>query len=455
MLGMQDITSGLDAMLLAVSGPQQGRSFARVTIDSRQVQADDLFIALPGEWHNGHDFLPDAVARGATGVIVQQLPSSLSPNTTVFHVRNSVTALQALAAYWRAKHRLKVIGITGSVGKTTCKELTAAVLARAYAVLKSEANLNTEIGLPLALLQLRPDHQRAVLEMGMYGPGEIRLLCQIARPQMGVVTNIGPVHMERLGSLEAIAAAKAELVESLPADGIAFLNYDDPLVAAMAQRTAARVISFGTSPECHVRGAILASAGLQGITLRLTCGDESVDVATPLPGRHNLYNALAAAAVGLADGLSLPETARALETAEVPLRLRTLAGPHGSTILDDTYNASPASMLAALDLLAELPGRHLALLGDMLELGPFEEEGHRLVGQRAAHVLHALYVVGQRGRIIGKAAAQEAGHGEVRFLPSKDEAASILRQTLGQGDHLLVKASRALALETVIEELTA
>ena len=288
----------------------------------------------------------------------------------------------------------------------------------------------------------------------MYGPGEIRLLCQIARPQMGVVTNVGPIHMERLGSLETIAAAKAELIESLPPDGVAFLNGDDPLVAGMAQRTAARVVYFGTSEKCDVRGAVLSSAGLQGVTLRLTCGDESVDVATSLPGRHNLRHVLAAAAVGLADSLSLQQVASALEKADVPLRLRTLAGPNGSTIIDDSYNASPASMLAALDLLAELPGRHLALLGDMLELGAFEEEGHRLVGQRAADILDALYVAGPRGQLIGEA-AQEAGRTEVHFLRSKEEAAVALRKALGRGDHLLVKASRALALETVVEELTA
>jgi len=454
MLGMQDITSGLGPMLLAVDGPRQGPPFARVTIDSRQVQADDLFVALPGERRNGHDFIHDAVAGGATGVIVERPPSGLSSGVTVFQVHDSLAALQALATHWRAKHDLKVIGVTGSLGKTTCKELIATVLGSAFAVLKSEANLNTEIGLPLSLLQLRPEHQRAVLEMGMYGPGEIRLLCQIARPQMGVVTNVGPIHMERLGSLETIAAAKAELIESLPPDGVAFLNGDDPLVAGMAQRTAARVVYFGTSEKCDVRGAVLSSAGLQGVTLRLTCGDESVDVATSLPGRHNLRHVLAAAAVGLADSLSLQQVASALEKADVPIRLRTLAGPNGSTIIDDSYNASPASMLAALDLLAELPGRHLALLGDMLELGAFEEEGHRLVGQRAADILDALYVAGPRGHLIGEA-AQEAGRTEVHFLRSKEEAAVALRKALGRGDHLLVKASRALALETVVEELTA
>jgi UDP-N-acetylmuramoyl-tripeptide--D-alanyl-D-alanine ligase len=439
-------------MLQAINGPQQGRPFARVTIDSRQAQADDLFVALPGERHNGHDFIAHAVAGGATGVLAEHLPTGLPPDVTLFRVDNSLAALQALAAYWRARHELKVIGITGSLGKTTCKELTAAVLASRFAVLKSEANLNTEIGLPITLLQLHPDHQRAVLEMGMYGPGEIRLLCRIAQPQMGVVTNVGPIHMERLGSLDAIALAKAELVESLPPEGTAFLNGDDPLVAAMAQRSAARIVTFGATQECDIRGSVVASAGLGGVTYRLTTDDESVDVATALPGRHNLHNVLAAAAVGLADGLPLRQVAVALENADVPLRLRTVAGPNGSTIIDDTYNASPASMLAALDLLAELPGRHLALLGDMLELGAYEEEAHRLVGQRAARDLHALYVVGQHGQLIGQA-AQEAGQHEVHFLRSREEAAAILRKALGRGDHLLVKASRALALETVVEEL--
>jgi UDP-N-acetylmuramoyl-tripeptide--D-alanyl-D-alanine ligase len=453
MLGMQDITSGLGAMLQAIDGPRQGRPFARVTIDSRQAQADDLFVALPGEHHNGHDFIAHAVAAGATGVLAEHLPSGLSPDVTVFQVSDSLAALQALAAHWRARHDVKVVGITGSVGKTTCKELTAAVLGKRFAVLKSEANLNTEIGLPLTLLQLRPDHQRAVLEMGMYGPGEIRLLCRIARPQMGVVTNVGPIHMERLGSLGAIAAAKAELVESLPPEGIAFLNGDDPLVAAMAKGAAARVITFGGSEECDIQGSVLASAGLAGVTYRLSHGNETVDVATGLAGRHNLPNVLAAAAVGLADGLTLRQVAEALHKAEVPLRLRILPGPDGSTIIDDSYNASPASMLAALDLLEELPGRHLALLGDMLELGPYEEEGHRLVGQRASHGLDELYVVGERGQVIGHA-AQQAGQSDVHFLRSKDEAPAVLRHALRRGDYLLIKASRGLALETVVQELT-
>ena len=453
MLTAQDITAALDPLLNLVIRAIGRQSFSGVAIDSRQVQPGDLFIALPGEHRHGREFIPDAISRGAAGVIAEKQPRDLPHDVCFFQVDNTLAALQRLAAYWRGKYRVKVVGITGSVGKTTCKELTAAVLSSGYQVLKSEANLNTEIGLPLTLLQLRPEHEQVVLEMGMYGLGDIRLLCQMARPQIGVVTNVGPVHLERLGTLEAIAQAKAELVESLPVDGWAVLNGDDPLVAAMAERTSARVALFGESPQCSVRGTVLSTSGLEGISFRLTCDDESVDVSAPLPGRHNLYNALAAATVGLADGLSLQEVAAALAAADVLLRLRVLSGPQGSTILDDTYNASPASMLAALDLLAELPGRHLALLGDMLELGTFEEEGHCLVGERAARTTDILYTVGERGRIIGEA-AQAAGHQDVRFLASKEAAAAAIRETLSEGDHLLVKASRAMALETVIEELT-
>jgi UDP-N-acetylmuramoyl-tripeptide--D-alanyl-D-alanine ligase len=453
MLTIQDITTALDPLLNLVIRAIGRQSFSGVAIDSRQVQPGDLFIALPGEHRHGREFIPDAISRGAAGVIAEKQPSDLPHDVSFFQVDDTLVALQRLAAYWRGKYRVKVVGVTGSVGKTTCKELTAAVLSSGYQVLKSEANLNTEIGLPLTLLQLRPEHEQVVLEMGMYGLGDIRLLCQMARPQIGVVTNVGPVHLERLGTLEAIAQAKAELVESLPVDGWAVLNGDDPLVAAMAERTSARVALFGESPQCSVRGTVLSTSGLEGISFRLTCDDESVDVSAPLPGRHNLYNALAAATVGLADGLSLQEVAAALAAADVLLRLRVLSGPKDSTILDDTYNASPASMLAALDLLDELPGRHLALLGDMLELGTFEEEGHCLVGERAARTTDTLYTVGERGRIIGEA-AQAAGHQDVRFLASKEAAAAAIRETLSEGDHLLVKASRAMALETVIEELT-
>ncbi len=351
---MVDVWEGTKGTLVAGRSPADA-AFARGIIDSREARAGDLFFALRGERHDGHDFVPAALAAGASGAVVER-PVDAPANAALFHVSSSLDALQRLASYWRGRHDINVTAVTGSVGKTTCKELIAAVLASRFRVLKSEANLNTEIGIPLALLQLAPEHQRAVLEFGMYAPGDIALLARIAAPKIGVVTNIGPVHLERLGSIGAIAAAKAELVEALPPDGLAVLNGDDSRTSALAQRTHARVVLYGLSEQCHVRASDIVSRGLDGIAFRLSCDANAVNVACPLPGKHHVYPALAAAAVAIEEGMTLPEIAEALAAARPDLRLRVLAGPNGSTIIDDSYNASPASMLAALDLLdAHLP----------------------------------------------------------------------------------------------------
>jgi UDP-N-acetylmuramoyl-tripeptide--D-alanyl-D-alanine ligase len=453
MLAVDTVVQGTAELLVAGRGPGD-RLFSRAVIDSRGVQPGDLFFALRGEHHDGHDFVEDALARGAAGLVVER-PLEAPPEVAVFQVSDSLSALQRLAAHWRARHDVDVVGVTGSVGKTTCKELIAAVLGARWRVLKSPANLNTEIGLPLTLLGLTPEHERAVLEMAMYGPGEIDLLCRIAQPRIGVVTNVGPVHLERLGSMAAIAAAKGELVEALPSDGVAVLNGDDATVAAMASRTKARVLLYGQSSQCHIRGSDLASHGLDGISFRLTYeGSRPRRLEAHLPGRHHLYPALAAAAVALAEGMTLAEAASALEDARPELRLRVLTTPNGATILDDSYNASPQSVSAALDLLTELPGRRIALLGEMRELGAAEEEGHRQVGQHAAVCADLILVVGERARPLYEA-ARATGPAEVRFLALAEEAASILRDELQPGDYLLVKASRAVTLETVVDALVA
>lgn len=448
MITAAEVARSLKPILLE-SRPGRARSFRRAATDSRRVGRGDLFVAVCGEQEDGHAFVQKATARGAAGVLVQQMPEALPDGVAAYVVPDTLAALQRLAAARRERIPVQVIAVTGSVGKTTTKEITAAVLGTQYRVLKNEANYNSEIGLPLTLLDLRPRHERAVLEMGMYALGEIRLLCQIARPRVGIVTNVGPSHLERLGSLEAIADAKAELVESLPPDGVAILNGDDPRVAAMAKRTSARALLYGTSAGCDVRGLDLDSRGLEGIAFTLECGGRGTRVQTHLPGRHILHNALAAAAAGLAEGLALDEVVSALAVAQVPLRLSVHRARCGATILDDTYNASPSSMMAALDLLAELPGRRIAVLGDMRELGALEEEGHRSVGERAAEVAQLIYVVGDLGRLTGEA-ARLAGHDGVSFWSSKEEAAQDLRQRLEPGDVVLLKASRAMALETTL-----
>ncbi len=451
MIAVTEIIESLGSMLLE-RRPGQSTRFRRVVIDSRQAGTGDLFVALQGEHRDGHEFALDAIARGARGLLVRGVPSGAPGDVAVFAVSDTLAALQRLAAGRVERRRVKVVGVTGSVGKTTTKEITAAVLATHYRVLKNEANYNNEIGLPLTLLDLTNRHKRAVLEMAMRAAGEIRALCEIARPEMGVVTNVGPSHLERLGSLEAIAAAKAELPESLPPHGFAVLNADDPLALAMASRSRARPLFYGVSPQADVRATEIASRGLEGVAFRLHWGGESARVKTILPGRHIVSSALAAAAVALADGMSLSNVASALGRARVPLRLQVHSGRGGCTILDDTYNASPSSMAAALDLLAEIPGRRIAVLGDMKELGPAEREGHLAVGRRAAETADVIYVVGELGGIIAEG-AREAGHRATHQWPTKEAMGKSLAADLQAGDVVLLKASRALAFETLLEML--
>jgi UDP-N-acetylmuramoyl-tripeptide--D-alanyl-D-alanine ligase len=451
MIRVNELVESLGPLLLRAIG-EAPVGFRHVVIDSRETRAGDLFVALPGEHKDGHDFIDDALRRGAGGLLIQRLPASLPNGTAAYVVDDALAALQRIAAGHRASLPVEVIGVTGSVGKTTTKELAAFILGQRYRVLKNDANYNNEIGLPLTLLKMTSKHERAVLEMGMFAPGEIRLLCELARPRVGVVTNVGPVHLERLGSIEAIASAKAELVEALPADGFALLNGDDPRVRAMAKKTKAQVVLFGTSDDCDVRGSDLESKGLEGISFLLGYRGENLRVKTRLPGRHLLPNALGAAAAALVEGMGFDEVAQALSVARIPLRLHVYRGRNDSTILDDTYNASPASMLAALELLADLPGRRIAVLGDMRELGVEEQEGHRVVGREAARVAQVIYAVGELGHLIGEE-AQRMGHPAVSLWESKEEAAQRLASELRVGDVVLLKASRAMALETILPEL--
>jgi UDP-N-acetylmuramoyl-tripeptide--D-alanyl-D-alanine ligase len=451
MIGTPEIVESLGSLLRETRAAGNER-FRRVVIDSRACGRGDLFVALRGERSDGQLYAVDAAGRGARGLLVRERPEGLPDGVAVFVVDDTLAALQRLAAGRRNRRHAKVIGITGSVGKTTTKEITAAVLGARYPVLKNEANYNNEIGLPLTLLQLTNRHRRAVLEMGMYAQGEIRTLCEIARPEVGVVTNIGPSHLERLGSLEAIAAAKSELPESLPPQGFAIFNADDPLVLAMADRTRAHPLTYGMASEADVRASDVESRGLAGVSFRLHWRRESADVRTALPGRHIVPNALAAAAVALADGMALPDVARALDSARVPLRLQVYRGRGGCTILDDTYNASPASMAAALDLLAEIPGRRIAVLGDMRELGPEEREGHLAVGRRAAETADVIHAVGPLGELVVEA-ARAGGHRAAYHHDTKEDAAVALIADLRRDDVVLLKASRAMAFETLLDEL--
>jgi len=457
MLSLKDVVEGLGEQLLTPRFSLPASTlFKNVVIDSRQVEPGDLFVALHGEKRDGHDFIEHAIERGAIGVLAEKMAASTSEHSSesvvFFLVHDTLASLQTIASHWRRQHSVEVVGVTGSVGKTTTKEAVAAVLATRYSVLKSEGNLNNEIGLPLTLLQLGRHHQKAVLEMAMYALGEIKALCDIALPKIGVVTNVGPTHLERLGSLERIAQAKAELVESLPPDGTAILNGDDPTVRAMRELTQAQVLLYGLDPTFDVWASDVDSKGLEGIRFRLHRRERSASVDIPLLGRHSVHNALPAAAVAFAQGLNLEEVVEGLHHLSSMPRLTIKRGMKGCTIIDDSYNASPASTLAALDLLSELKGRKIAVLGDMMELGSFEIEGHRQVGCRAAEVVDKLIVVGERARMIGGEALR-CGLKKVHFLNSKDEAAERLQEFLGPGDCVLVKGSRGMAMEQIVERI--
>jgi UDP-N-acetylmuramoyl-tripeptide--D-alanyl-D-alanine ligase len=446
--------------LAALTGGQLVARSARpvrgAAVDSREVRDGGLFVALPGERTDGHRFLADAVAHGASALIVTRPvdePSALG-DVTIVRVADGLAALHALATAWRARFEPLVVGVTGSIAKTSTKEAIATVLGRRYRTLRNEGNLNNEIGLPLTVLALGPEHEAAVLEMGMYVGGEIRDLARIARPSIGVVTAVQGVHLSRIGSLDAVEDAKAELVEALPAGGAAILAADDPRVRRMAARTAARTLLYGFARDADVAAARVESAGFAGMRFTLRTGGASRPVAIPGLGRMAVHNALAAAAVGVAAGLSLEEIDAGLALGWTAPHRTELVAAGAISIVDDTYNASPGSVTAALEMLAGLPGRRVAVLGEMLELGESAEAGHRAVGEVAARIAALLVVVGAGAAGIAEG-ARSAGMelGDVVVVPDRDVALERLRARLGPGDVVLVKASRGVALEVLVDAL--
>jgi len=433
-------------------------SFGQVRIDSRAIEPGDLFVAVRGEVQDGQRFVPDALARGARGAIVQHgCAAEFVPSSAVLiEVAEPLTALGALAAHWHAKYPIPVIGITGSIGKSSTKELLSGVLGTRRRVLKSPKSYNNEYGLPLSVLLIGPDTDIAVLEMGTFGPGELASLAAIAHPSIAVVTNVGHTHLERMGSQDGIARAKGELVAALPPEGTAILNGDDHRVRAMAALTTARAITYGYGDACDLRASAVTDHGLAGLSFTLTWGTEAVALDhAPLLGVHSVYTALAAAAAALAVGLTLEEVAAGLRQAHAATRLVLTPAINGATIIDDSYNSAPASALAALGILAQTPAkRRLAVLGDMLELGSYETEGHRLVGREVARVADVLLTIGPRARLIA-AAAREYGLGaeQIRQFAHKDAVTQTLREELREGDAVLIKGSRGLALEDVVAAL--
>jgi len=435
-----------------------------LAVDSRAVEPSGAFLALPGERVDGHDFLQDALAAGARLLIVTRPAAELSEvivaaarkGSSVLRADDAVTALQDIASWHRSRLRCSVIGVTGSSGKTTTKDFMTAVLSTTMRTVSTTGNRNNEIGVPLTILEAGSECDALVVEMGMRGSGQIARLCEIARPRFGLVTNVGTTHIELLGSQEAVATAKGELVAAIPEDGAVFLNGDDAFSSRLSPLSKAPVVTYGLSDasDVHARAVVLDDLSRASFVLASRQGD--VGVTLPVPGRHNVYNALAAASVALTLAVPLEAIAAGLATAPTSaMRMETFLSASGITVINDAYNANPSSMAAAVDTLAAISsqGQRVAVLGDMAELGSLSELAHFHLGEHVARSgVDVLVTVGERARRIAEGArAQGMDAARVRPCATVGEAVEVLDDVLNAGDTLLVKASRVMGLEAVVE----
>ena len=422
--------------------------------DSRAVQSGDLFTAFPGEQVDGNHFVADALANGAVAAICERVPQGDFRDKTLVVAPDATRAVGELANAWRRECNPRVVGITGTVGKTTAKDLTAAAVGAGFKTHKSAGNFNSREGLPLALMSLRRDHQVSVLELAMDSLGEILYLCEIADPQIGVVLNVGLTHIEKLGTIDAIQREKLTLPRYLPESGTAILNADDPRVGPAVSDLRCNVIRFGIGPAATLKITNSVNHGLFGVSFNASFEGQTVEVDSPLPGEHTVAAALAALGVCLSLGMSLEQAASAVSASDEPGRSHIFTGRAGATIIDDRYNSSPASLAGALAMLGALPGRRIALLGRMAELGEFELREHQFAGGIAAENTDLLVTAGETCRILAQS-AREAGMDAVHWFAEKDEAAAFVAALLAEGDFVLVKASRGEAFETILPLLGA
>ena len=427
--------------------------FTGGAFDSRLVAGGECFFALRDQ-RDGHDFVADALARGAAAAVVERIVPGLPDDAVLIQVASTLHALGAVALSVRTDHPIPAVAITGSVGTTTTKEATAAALGARYRVLRTLASHNNEIGVPLTFLRQEPTHEVAVIELGFYVPGEIADLSKLVRQRVGIVTTIPeiPVHFARTPNIEAIISGKAELIEALPADGVALLNADDPRVLGMAARTKARVVLYGESADAAIRATDVREEGLDGTRFVVHALGQTAEANLPLPGRHLLTSALAAIGAAVELGVPLGEAVIGLGTLERPAHRMSVRRAGSLTVIDDSYNSSPAAVAAALAVLRTVRGRRIAVLGDMLELGTLSVGAHEAVGVDVAKSADALVAVGELAATIA-AAAERHGLRDVHRAADGGEALVRLRQLLRPGDTVLVKGSRGLALDQLADAL--
>jgi UDP-N-acetylmuramoyl-tripeptide--D-alanyl-D-alanine ligase len=439
------------------------RRFAKVCIDSREVSIRDLFVAIIGDVHDGHSFLNDVTAQGIQGLVVARDKANALPvanweksNHVCVVVDDTTRALGDLAAFHRNRMPAAVVAITGSNGKTTTRKLTAGVAGRKFNTLTAIGNYNNQIGMPLTLLNLQSAHQWAVLELGTNQPGEIARLAEICKPDIGVITNIGPAHLEGLGTLDGVMHEKGSLLAHLKTDGSAVLNADDVRVLKISQNTDRNALLFGLSPEAQIR-ARSEKEKASGVGFVLDLPGESIAVDLPLHGLFMVSNALAAAAVGYLMGLTLAEIKAGLEKSDAaPGRMNIFSTPDGIHIIDDTYNANPDSMRAAFATLTSLRAnsRGIAVLGDMLELGEQAKFLHQKIGAlAAASGIARIYATGNYAQAITAGACKTRMKPQETFAGTRDEILKDLKDQLKSGDWILIKGSRGMAMEKIITGL--
>jgi len=438
------------------AGIAENTMITGVSTDSRKIKPGDLFIPLIGENFDGHDFIRSAFENGAAASLTQK-ENIHFPGKTVIVVNDTLIALQNLAAWYRSSFSIPFIGITGSVGKTSTKEMVACALSGRYNVLKNEGNLNNEIGVPLTIFRLEPEHEAAVVEMGMSAFGEIRALTNIVRPGVGIITNIGISHIEKLGSRQNILKAKLELLEGLQPDGLLILNGDDVMLSGAKELLGCRTVSYGLEEGVDYQAYNIRSRGEHGVDFSVMVQGVEYSIQLPVPGVHNVYNALAAIAAGFELGVPMHDLQKGISHFTAAKMRLNIIRCNGMIIINDAYNAGPQSVKAALDVLSELDSsRKIAVLGDMLELGDWSERAHTETGIQAARkeVDYIITVGKEAAHIIKGAVDSGFDPDRTAYFTSNSDAIEYLRDLMRQGDAILVKGSRGMMMEQIVQALT-
>ena len=429
-----------------------GQEAVDIVIDSRKVVPGAVFIATKGERVDGHSFISQAFEKGAMAVVCEQLPAD--PAGPCILVKDSFAALRDLAAFYRRQFQIPVVGITGSVGKTSTKELVAAVLAQKYNVLKTDGNFNNQVGLPLTVFRLRPEHEAAVLEMGIDGFGQMEQLSRIAAPQICVITNIGGCHLEALGDRNGVLAAKRRICDDMQPGGLLIANGEDDKLITIREAGGRAPVRYGYSDACDIWADQIENLGLKGSRARIHTPAGTIQVEIPLPGVHNVANAMAAAAAGLELGLTRDQIAAGAAAVQPVSGRSHLIDTGRLLVIDDCYNANPVSVKAAIDLLGFAESRKVAILGDMFELGREEEELHRQVGSYAAAAdIDCLICIGGLSKLMYEAAA--AGGANAQYFEKNEDFLAQMKNLVQEGDAVLVKASHGMHFTQIVEALQA